>query len=93
MDTPDRKLSATIQKCNGRLTIIGQGYVGFPLAVAFDTAGFTVAGVDTDPDRVASLNLGHPPTPDVPATTLERCSPTATTGRRRTSPSWSRATS
>ena len=71
MDTPDRKLSGAIQQRNGRLTIIGQGYVGFPLAVAFATAGFTVAGVDTDPDRVASLNLGRPPTPDVPAVALE----------------------
>src|SRR5262245_16131710 len=71
MDTADRKLSGAIQKRNGRLTIIGQGYVGFPLAIAFAAAGFTVAGVDTDPDRVASLNLGRPPTPDVPAAALE----------------------
>jgi len=71
MDTPDLKLGATIQKRSGRLTIIGQGYVGFPLAVAFATAGFTVTGVDTDTDRVASLNMGRPPTPDVPNAILE----------------------
>jgi len=48
-----------------RVSIIGQGYVGLPLAVEFARAGFPVVGVDTDPDRVAALNLGQPHSPDV----------------------------
>ena len=71
MDTSDRQLTDIIRDRRGRLTVIGQGYVGFPLAIAFASAGFTVTGVDTDPDRVAALNLGRPPTPDVQVATLE----------------------
>jgi len=67
----DRELESDIRNCTGRLTVIGQGYVGFPLAVAFARAGFRVAGLDTDPDRVAALNLGRPPSPDVSGADLE----------------------
>ncbi len=71
MNPSDQRLSETLLNRRGRLTVIGQGYVGFPLAIAFAAAGFTVTGVDTDPDRVAALNLGRPSTPDVPAADLE----------------------
>jgi UDP-N-acetyl-D-glucosamine dehydrogenase len=71
MNPSDQRLSETLLNRRGRLTVIGQGYVGFPLAIAFSAAGFTVTGVDTDPDRVAALNLGRPSTPDVPAADLE----------------------
>ena len=53
------------------LVIVGQGYVGLPLAVAFATAGFRVSGLDTDPDRVASLTLGKSPSPDVRSAELQ----------------------
>ena len=48
-----------------RVTIIGQGYVGLPLAVEYARAGFTVTGLDTDQDRVVPLNLGRSHSPDV----------------------------
>src|SRR5437879_3258170 len=44
---------------------IGQGYVGLPLAVEFARAGFSVTGIDTDPDRVGALNAGRSHSPDV----------------------------
>ena len=47
--------------------IVGLGFVGLPLAVAFAEAGISVAGVDTDRDRVASLNSGESYIEDVPA--------------------------
>jgi UDP-N-acetyl-D-glucosamine dehydrogenase len=47
------------------ITVIGQGYVGLPLAMAFARAGFTVHGFDTDPERVVSLAAGRSHTPDV----------------------------
>ena len=37
---------------NGAVGIIGLGYVGLPLAVAFAEAGLTVVGVDTSADKV-----------------------------------------
>ena len=39
-----------------RVGIIGQGYVGLPLAVEFARVGFAVTGFDTSVDRVTNLN-------------------------------------
>ncbi len=39
--------------------IIGLGYVGLPLAVAFSQAGFKVVGFDMQPKRVDSINQGQ----------------------------------
>jgi UDP-N-acetyl-D-glucosamine dehydrogenase len=38
-----------------RIVIIGQGYVGLPLAMLAVKAGYDVLGIDTDPARVDSL--------------------------------------
>ncbi len=38
--------------------IVGLGYVGLPLAVAFAEAGHEVIGVDVDSQRVAAVNQG-----------------------------------
>jgi UDP-N-acetyl-D-glucosamine dehydrogenase len=47
------------------VAIIGLGYVGLPLAMAFADAGFDVTGIDIDAKRVQSLNAGHSHTSDV----------------------------
>lgn len=49
----------------GRIAVLGLGFAGLPMAAAFADAGFTVVGIDIDPDRVATVNAGHSPTPDV----------------------------
>jgi UDP-N-acetyl-D-glucosamine dehydrogenase len=41
------------------IAIIGAGYVGLPLAVAFADAGRRVHCIDTDPSKVASINRGE----------------------------------
>jgi UDP-N-acetyl-D-glucosamine dehydrogenase len=61
----DSCLSASIRERTARIAIIGQGYVGLPLAVEFARAGFNVVGVDTDLDRVGALQAGQPHTPDL----------------------------
>jgi UDP-N-acetyl-D-glucosamine dehydrogenase len=58
-------LEQRIRDHSAHIAIIGQGYVGLPLATAFARAGFTVSGIDNDPDRVSSLNLGRSCTPDL----------------------------
>jgi len=58
-------LADLIRDRTARVTIIGQGYVGLPLAVEYARAGFTVTGLDTDLDRVGPLNLGQSHSPDV----------------------------
>ena len=49
-----------------RLAIIGLGYVGLPLAIAFVEAGLSVEGIDADAPRVAELTAGHSPIDDIP---------------------------
>ena len=49
-----------------KVGIIGLGYVGLPLAVAFAEAGHEVVGVDTDPRAVTALNAGTSRVEDVP---------------------------
>ncbi len=48
-----------------RLAVIGLGYVGLPLAIAFVEAGLTVEGIDVSPGRVAELNAGRSPIDDI----------------------------
>jgi UDP-N-acetyl-D-glucosamine dehydrogenase len=50
---------------SGRISVVGQGYVGLPLAVELGRVGFSISGLDTNPDRIAALNAGQPHTPDV----------------------------
>src|SRR5207237_10817342 len=68
---PETELTDRIRGHCARLAIIGQGYVGLPLAVAFGHAGFPVTGLDTDPDRITALNAGRSYIPDVASTDLQ----------------------
>ncbi|MEZ5989666.1 MAG: nucleotide sugar dehydrogenase [Planctomycetota bacterium] len=51
---------------DARVAVVGLGYVGLPLAVAFADAGFRVLGLDVDPVKCARINDGCSVTPDVP---------------------------
>jgi len=53
-----------------RIGIVGLGYVGLPLAVAFCEAGHAVVGYDTDSRRVERLIGGQSEIEDVPAERL-----------------------
>src|SRR5207247_8755895 len=64
------ELTERIRQRAARIAVIGQGYVGLPLAIEFARAGFTVAGLDTDLDRVGALNAGRSYTPDVSSADL-----------------------
>ncbi len=50
--------------------VIGLGYVGLPLAVAFAEAGHDVIGVDSNATRVASLRAGVSHIEDIPSDQL-----------------------
>ena len=47
------------------IAVIGLGYVGLPLALAFVEAGIRVVGVDTNPARVSELLEGRSPIDDI----------------------------
>src|SRR3954462_15263057 len=53
-----------------KVGIIGLGYVGLPLAVAFAEAGHEVVGLDTDPGKVESLGRGESYIEDDPSDAL-----------------------
>lgn len=53
-----------------RVGVIGLGYVGLPLALAYAEVGCEVVGIDVDGGKVAALKTGNSPIRDVPAETL-----------------------
>ena len=63
-----------------QIGIVGLGYVGLPLAVAFAEAGHEVVGLDLDPAKIESLAAGRSYVEDVPDALLaplgERLRPT-----------------
>jgi UDP-N-acetyl-D-glucosamine dehydrogenase len=60
----------TLSRMN--IGIVGLGYVGLPLAVAFADAGEDVIGVDVDAAKVAGLRAGRSHIEDIPSEWLER---------------------
>ena len=54
-----------------QIGIVGLGYVGLPLAVAFAEAGHQVLGVDLDAAKVAALDRGESYIDDISPQTLE----------------------
>jgi UDP-N-acetyl-D-glucosamine dehydrogenase len=53
-----------------KIGIVGLGYVGLPLAVAFAEAGHEVVGLDADGSKVEALNAGRSYIEDIPDATL-----------------------
>jgi UDP-N-acetyl-D-glucosamine dehydrogenase len=61
-----------------RIGIIGLGYVGTPLAVAFAEAGLNVIGFESNPKKINAINAGESYVEDIPS---ERLKPLVSTGR------------
>ncbi len=64
------------------VVVIGQGYVGLPLAVRAVEQGYRVIGLDTDAGRVKRISSGDSPVEDVPS---ERLAAVLATGRYQAS--------
>jgi UDP-N-acetyl-D-glucosamine dehydrogenase len=60
--------------------VVGLGYVGLPLAVAFAEAGLPVIGVDTDLEKISALKGGDSYVEDIPS---ERLRPLIYSGELR----------
>ena len=50
---------------NRKISVIGLGYVGLPVAIAFAEAGFNVVGFDTNTDRIKELTDAYDKTFEV----------------------------
>jgi nucleotide sugar dehydrogenase len=70
------------------VAVLGQGYVGLPLAMAAVDAGFDVVGIDVDGARVKQLSAGVSFIEDVPPTQLAAA---LGTGRYRATDDWAGA--
>jgi UDP-N-acetyl-D-glucosamine dehydrogenase len=65
-----QELSARVRSREAEVAVLGLGYVGLPLALAFAQAGFRVTGIDVNPTRVAALEAGHTDNEDIPDESL-----------------------
>lgn len=70
MNTLKDNLIEKFSTRTARIGIIGMGYVGLPLAVAFAEQGFEVVGVDVDKSKVDSLNNSISYVEDIASSTL-----------------------
>ncbi len=59
------RLLERINKKTAKVSVIGLGYVGLPLAVEFAKSGFVVTGIDTDEGKIKKLQKGQNYIPDV----------------------------
>ncbi len=50
---------------DNQIAVVGLGYVGLPLALAFVDAGCTVIGVDASAKRISELRAGRSPIDDI----------------------------
>jgi UDP-N-acetyl-D-glucosamine dehydrogenase len=53
------QLLEKFRKHDASVGIIGLGYVGLPLGLAFAEKGFTAIGLDVDPSKIEALNAGR----------------------------------
>ena len=64
-------MEKTTNMKSGRIGVIGLGYVGLPLSLAFAEAGYDVIGVDIDAKRVEQLCSSRSYVSDVPDKQLD----------------------
>jgi nucleotide sugar dehydrogenase len=64
------RLLERLEDRTAHVVVVGQGYVGLPVAVRAAEVGYRVTGFDLDADRVAALRAGESFVEDVPAARL-----------------------
>ncbi|MBM3264768.1 MAG: nucleotide sugar dehydrogenase [candidate division Zixibacteria bacterium] len=70
------QLHKKIETRQARISVIGLGYVGLPVALSFARAGFRVTGIDSSPAKIERLKCGETGITDVSSDDLQ-----ATEGR------------
>lgn len=60
-------ISEGVHARTATICVVGLGYVGLPLAIAFDEAHFETIGFDVDTERIEAFSQGHDPTAEVGA--------------------------
>ena len=69
----DKYLSVSAQRLlerfdakSAHIGVVGMGYVGLPLAVVLAEAGYSVVGIDLDPQKIDMLHAGKSYIEDIP---------------------------
>ncbi|WP_210507997.1 nucleotide sugar dehydrogenase [Naasia sp. SYSU D00057] len=65
------KDSGAVESRNQTVAVIGQGYVGLPVAMRAVEVGYDVVGIDLDQRRIASLGAGRSHVDDIPDAQLQ----------------------
>ncbi len=68
---PLANLLTRIETRTARIVVIGQGYVGLPVAMEASKQGYPVVGYEVDPSRAAALAAGHSYVEDISDETLQ----------------------
>ena len=71
MKMKDARLQEKITGKKARVAVLGLGYVGLPLALAFAEEGFACYGIDADPVKIKALKSGRSYIPDIPSSQLK----------------------
>jgi UDP-N-acetyl-D-glucosamine dehydrogenase len=71
--TNHKSLISKINLKKAKIGIIGLGYVGLPLVIAFSKAGFHVTGFDVDNKKVELLKQGRSYIKHIDATLIREC--------------------
>ncbi|MEZ4583711.1 MAG: 3-hydroxyacyl-CoA dehydrogenase NAD-binding domain-containing protein [Caldilineaceae bacterium] len=58
------------QQREAQVAVVGLGYAGLPIAVAFAECGYHVTGIDIDAAKVGALNRGVSYVEDIPDAAL-----------------------
>src|SRR5512138_3429401 len=66
------ELQTKLKNKTARVSVLGMGYVGLPLAVVFAEAGFRVTGIDPDTRKSEAINKGVSYIPDVKTEAVEK---------------------
>jgi len=75
MNNIEKQLIGKLDARNAHVAVIGLGYVGLPLAVAFAHAGYRVTGIDLDARKVDAIEQGESYIEDIPSTILQALRP------------------
>lgn len=70
MTNTKQNLLKKFEERTAKIAVLGQGYVGLPLAVVFAEAGFDVIGIEPNADKVERINKGESYIGDVPSAQL-----------------------
>lgn len=68
-----QQLAERIGDQSAVIAVIGLGYVGLPLGLAFAEKGFRVVGLDVDPNKIEQLNAGRCYIQHIAAERVEQC--------------------